>query len=508
MTAHNPKDIARADAFDSYYPCSTTNAYSSKRCHSKYNGFLSQDLGSLMILPVAGPTQPEAMCFFQDISIKHLNGIRPCESWRKTLMLFAQAVPPVRHAATALAMVHRKYLDRHSNGRVYQPYFLEDQLLDKTSLFHYNRAIQLLLKPEIGDSAEIIAVTLLVSYLFTCFDYLVGNDTQAVKHLRGGVELSRDIDNATLYNHTYHDTQPSGVHEIICQVTKQIRRLDMQTGMFLIDWTPANIEEPFVSHLATFDSTFCSVDQAADYLQILVAQVMRLRNTEQRMFQADTTPPFPSSLKNIVLGQLETWSSLFKTLLQRGGPSEPDLETNRLTSHLRLQHTVAWILLSCCGLGRELDYDDFLPQFQKCISLASEVAAAHQRYSGYSGSSRSSFTPEIGIIPILYIIGAKCRHPVVRREVVSILQRQSLQEASWDSIVIARVVERIVEVEEGAAGEGQTVPSMEQIPAWQRIEELSYTHIPKGHSAARLDIMYTLCGRDGIHTESLVIERI
>lgn len=150
-------------------------------------------------------------------------------------MLFSQTVPSVRHAATALAMDHRQYSDRYSNDRVYQPLFLEDQLLDKTSLFHYNRAVHLLLKPESGDSAEVIAVTLLVSYLFTCLDHLVGDDAQAVKHLRGGVELSRNIVNATIYNHTYHDSQPSGAHEIICQATKQIRRLDMQAGMFLID---------------------------------------------------------------------------------------------------------------------------------------------------------------------------------------------------------------------------------------------------------------------------------
>lgn len=146
-----------------------------------------------------------------------------------------------------------------------------------------------------------------------------------------------------------------------------------------------------------------------------------------------------------------------------------------------------------------MDYDNLLPQFQQCVALASDIAAHKQ----YSGSSRSTFTPEIGIIPILYITGAKCRHPIVRREVVDILQRQLIQEASWDSIVIARVVERIIEIEEGAAGEGQMVRLMEQIPAWQRIEELSYTYIPRGQPVARVDIMYGFCGQEGIHTESL-----
>jgi hypothetical protein len=441
------------------------------------------------------------MCFFKDISIKHLNEYRPCETWRKTLMLFSQTVPSVRHAATALAMIHRKYLDCHSNDRVYEPYFLKDKLLDKTSLLHYNRAIQLLLNPGSGDSAEITAVTLLVSYLFTCFDHLVGDDAQAVKHLRGGVELSRNIEKAS---YTYHDAQPSGFHAIISQVTRQIHRLDMQAGMFLVDWTPANIQEPFTSYLTLFDSSFWSLDEAADHLQILVSQVMWLRNTEQQTSPTGTTLPLSSSLKDTVRGQLKTWSSLFENLL-RSNSSESIFDTDRLVSLLRLQHTMAWILLSSHGPGGEMDYDIFLPQFQQCVGLASEVAAAHQRYAG---SSRSTFTPEIGIIPILYIIGAKCRHPIVRRKVLGILRRQLIREASWDSIATARVVERVIEIEEGVGGEEQRVQWMEKIPIWQRIEALSFTHVPKGQSAARLDIEYTFCGREGTHIESLVVERI
>jgi hypothetical protein len=443
------------------------------------------------------------MCFFKDISIKHLNEYRPCEPWRNTLMFLSQTVPSVRHAAIALALIHRNYLDRHSNSRVYQPPFLKERLPDKAPLLHYNRAIQLLLNPESGDSTKTIAVTLLVCYLFTCFDHLAGDDVQAVKHLRGGVALSRTIDSITLNNRTNDDAQSSDVYAIICQVTKQIRRLDMQAVMFLVDWTPANIQETSISHLALFNSTFESLDQAADHLQILVAQAIGLRNTEQQISPTGTMSPFSSPLKNIVLGQLKTWSSLFENFVQQTSPSESDFETDPLVSLLRLQHTIAWTLLSGYGPGREMDYDNFLPQFQQCVALASEVAAAHQRYSG---SSRSTFTPEIGFIPALYIIGVKCRHPNVRREVLSILRRQPIREANWDSISTAKIVERVIEIEEATTGEEQIVQFMEQVPVWQRIEALSYIHIQEGESAARLDITYTFCAQEGIHVESLIIQ--
>ncbi|GLI77341.1 hypothetical protein PoHVEF18_005630 [Penicillium ochrochloron] len=503
LSSYHKKIKDRVNSYNSDHACTTISAYESKPWHLKYHGLILQNLGSFMILPETRSTDAEAMCFFKDISIKHLNEYRPCEPWRNTLMFFSQTMPSVRHAAIALALIHRNYLDRHSNSRVYQPPFLKDRLSDKAPLLHYNRAIQLLLNPESGDSAKTIAVTLLVCYLFTCFDHLAGDNVQAVKHLRGGVALSRTIDSITLNNCTYDDAQSSDVYAIICQVTKQIRRLDMQAVTFLVDWTPADIQETFMSDLALVNSTFWSVDQAADHLQILVAQVIGLRNTEQQMSPTGTMSPLSSPLKNIVLGQLETWSSLFENFVQQTSPSESDSETNPLVSLLRLQHTIAWTLLSGYGPGREMDYDNFLPQFQQCVALAGEVAAAHQRYSG---SSRSTFTPEIGFIPALYIIGVKCRHPNVRREVLSILRRQPIREATWDSISTAKIVERVIEIEEGTAGEEQIVQSMEQIPIWQRIEALSYIHIPEGESAARLDITYTFCAQEGIHVESLIIQ--
>ncbi|KAI1746481.1 hypothetical protein F4782DRAFT_524332, partial [Xylaria castorea] len=489
---HNEK-ANRAESCDSYHPCTTISAYQPRQRHAKYEGLILQNLGPFMILPVTGSAQTEAMCFFEYISIKHLNEYHPCESWRKTLMFFSQTIPSVRYAAIALALIHR---------RVHQPQSLKDWLPEKAPLFYYNRAIQLLLNQEIGDSTETTAITLLVCYLFTCFDHLACNYVQAMKHLRGGVELSRNIDKAILDdNNKYDDAKTSGARTLICQITRQIRRLDMQAVTFLVDWTPADIQETLMPQLPPSDSAFKSFDQAADHLQILVARVMGLRNTEQQMPPPGEMPSPPSSLKNIVLGQLETWSSLFDNMLQQGSSYETDSETYPLISLLRLQHTIAWTLLSSYGSGREMDYDNFLPKFQQCVALAGDVAAAHERYSG---SLKPTFTPEVGIVPVLYIIGAKCRHPVVRREALSILRRQPIREAVWDSISAARVVERIIEIEEGGSEEGEMTQRMEQIAVWQRIEDLSWVHVVSGQFAPRLDIKYTFCAREGTHIESLV----
>ncbi|OTA04864.1 hypothetical protein A9Z42_0054550 [Trichoderma parareesei] len=437
------------------------------------------------------------MGFFEYISIKHLNEYRPSESWRRSLMFFSQTVPSVRYAAIALALANQNYLHRGFRDQLHQPPPSKDWLPDKVALFYYNRAIQLLLKHQSGDSEDTTAITLLVCYLFICFDHLAGNYAQAMKHLRGGVELSRNTQKAILDgNNAYDETKASGTHQLICQITRQIRRLDMQAVTFLVDWTPADIEDTAVSQLAHPNSAFQSLDQAADQLQSLIARVMRLRNNpEQQML--------PSSVKNSVLEQLETWSTLFENMLQQHGRSSDSEETvYPLITLLRLQYTIVWTYLSSSGPGRELEYDNFLTQFQQCVALAGDFAAVHERYSG---SLKPTFTPEIGMIPVLYIIGAKCRHPVVRREALNLLRRQPIREAVWDSVVVARVVERIMEIEEDGFEKWEMIQSMAQIPVWQRVEALSFAHVVDGQSAGRVDINYTFCTREGPHIESFIM---
>ncbi|SPJ72123.1 uncharacterized protein FTOL_01851 [Fusarium torulosum] len=370
------------------------------------------------------------MSFFDHVSIKHLNKYQPSnEQWHKTLMYFSQTVPSVRYAAVALSLLHRSYIHGSPTCDTTVQSSKTVRLMDKEApLLHYNMAIQHLLSQNLSghDTIERTAITLLVCYLFTCFDHLAGKDVQAMKHLRGGVELSRNLDKAMFTNSSSAD-----LRILISQVTTQIRRLDMQAVMFALDWTPAGIQEPSIWQLVPSDIAFQSPGQAVDSLQMLVAQAIRLRNTDGQMYPTGkiTSPDSHSSPKDILLDQLETWLGLFENMLQlQHHSSRTNSESNALITLLQLQHRIAWIFTHSYGPGREMEYDAYLPQFQQCVALARDVAVSHQ---DNLGSSNPTFTPEIGVLPVLYIIGAKCRHALLRREVLDILRRQSIREAAW-----------------------------------------------------------------------------
>ncbi|KAK7983273.1 hypothetical protein PG989_010675 [Apiospora arundinis] len=441
------------------------------------------------------PTQTEAMSFFELISIKSLNEYYPSESWRRTLMFFSQTVPSVRHAAVALALLHRSYHDGGSR---------QLSVSEQEPLFHYNKAIQLTLAQSSGDSVETMAITLLVCYLFMSFDNLAGNYFRALTHLQGGVELARNIPGTILGEVNASDGNAlSSNRMLLAHIVKQIRRLDMQAVAFMVRWTPNETQETVAARLSSSNGgAFASLSHAADDLQVLIARAMRLQWMAQEASFADGMPSNAS--KELVIEQLETWSRRFEEMLTQSSHRGYGTDTgnsSRLVILLRLQNTILWILVKSLGPGREMEYDKFLPEFQQCVAMADDVTAAHQLYAG---SSKPAFTPEVAILPVLYIIGAKCRDPAVRREVLRILRRQPLREAVWDNAFAARAVERIAEIEEGGVGKVRA-KIMEEIAVWQRIECVSWAQMVAGRSRARMELEYTFCKQEGKYTESIIV---
>ncbi|KAK0610830.1 hypothetical protein B0T14DRAFT_487311 [Immersiella caudata] len=465
-------------------------------------------LGPLLALPTAGPAQDETMHFFEHVSVLHVDEYYPSEPWRNTIMLFSQTAPPVRHAALALALMHRSY--RHQ---------AVSPSLEHSPLFHYNRAIQLLLQQPESNSPEATAITLLTCYLFICFDHLARNYVQAIKHLHGGVHLAQSITSASMGR---ANTSPA-IQVLISQLKREMRRLDLQAVTFLVDWKPLeflpaeDLDAPpslrprgsDLSWLPTHNGAFTSLDEAADALQPLVSKIMCLRNLEQQRqiticlpSEEDLTPsppppsPPPASQLQTLSRHLQTWSTLFENtlLLQKKSPPSPTF-----IPLLRLHHTLSHILLNThYSPEGEMSYDLYTPQFKHCLSLAKEVTTS-------GNQTAPILTPSVGTIPVLYIIAAKCRHPGLRREALGLLRRGvPVREAVWDGEIAARVVERVIEIEEGRGAQ----EDMEmEIQMWRRVEMMTWVHHPgEDGERKRLDLRYSFCGRERWFEEVIFME--
>jgi hypothetical protein len=106
-----------------------------------------------------------------------------------------------------------------------------------------------------------------------------------------------------------------------------------------------------------------------------------------------------------------------------------------------------------------------------------------------NGSIKQTFTLAHGIVTPLHMVCTRCRDPSIRRRALYILQTCNRKEGIWDSAQSALVAERVMQIEETAAGGFITDAS--QIPTQARIEQLETSFGP-GRKPGK--IMYTMNG--------------
>lgn len=94
-------------------------------------------------------------------------------------------------------------------------------------------------------------------------------------------------------------------------------------------------------------------------------------------------------------------------------------------------------------------YEDLKPQVEEMLALAENIIASCPG----SGTNKQaiSFCMDLGLNIPLYTMASQCRDSAIQRRVISLLRSTSRQEGLWNSFLVARVIERIMELEEDAA---------------------------------------------------------
>ena len=89
-------------------------------------------------------------------------------------------------------------------------------------------------------------------------------------------------------------------------------------------------------------------------------------------------------------------------------------------------------------------WDQWTDEFGEMVGFAEEAA---------DDGGRPRFYLEIGVLPALFFLCAKCRDPETRRRAIDLMARGRLQEGIWGSDMAARVARRVVALEGGLGGD-------------------------------------------------------
>lgn len=163
----------------------------------------------------------------------------------------------------------------------------------------------------------------------------------------------------------------------------------------------------------------------------------------------------------------ERWLVGFQAFLGIHGKSL-DSRGLQAARTLEISHSFGMICLNASTVNlfnNETVWDGFTEHFEHIVTLAALIVES-STCNKLTQKRGPDFTLDMNIVAPLYAVAHKCRHPVIRRKAVSLLYAAPRQEGVWDSILTARVAERLIGIEEAGLG---NVTHCEDVPDWARI---------------------------------------
>jgi hypothetical protein len=172
----------------------------------------------------------------------------------------------------------------------------------------------------------------------------------------------------------------------------------------------------------------------------------------------------------------DQWSMAFNAYIKINGSSLAETELKGVAM-LRIQQEIGFLSLQ---VGRtyfadQTLWDQFMPLFNRIVTLASEILDFGSKSRRYP-----TFSLDIGIVSPLYEVASRCRDPLIRRKAISLMKSRCMQEGVWNSILTAKVTERLVEIEEEGLG---VVKSCHDVPDWARLSFVAPMFDPAGRRA-------------------------
>ncbi|GAB7353860.1 hypothetical protein MBLNU459_g4220t2 [Dothideomycetes sp. NU459] len=246
-------------------------------------------------------------------------------------------------------------------------------------------------------------------------------------------------------------------------------------------------------------SAFTSVNDARAALEQLEEPVMRTLFSVLTEGVVETTDN-PATHRTAHLDALAAWTHALDAHDSARSASLSHAE--RQASHLlRAQQITLALAVTVDHTGVQQDvcmWDGLAPQLEQLVAHAEcalDMPAAtgsdsNSNSNSDCGSSRSGsssdgsgaadgarFFLDTGVLVPLYFAGSHSRDPVLRRRIIALCLASQRQEGMWNSLMVAKVLSRLMEIEERA------LDSDGRVPRWARITDVEVQLEPDSKSA-------------------------
>jgi hypothetical protein len=329
---------------------------------------------------------------------------------------------------------------------------------------------------------------LITCALFVCFEMFQNHHESALSQMSSGVYV--------YYNWQSRHHTPSllgNSSELTRQLGRVFGRLMLQTILFIdtkpLEWkfmTPA-----FTPDFPSIPPVFRSVDEARDCLDSCISSIYHRMMTSQ--FQGLEDPELitvPTSPRDV--DPLSEWLLAFRSFTTDNERNFSRRE-QKAGILIEIQHITASILASA-GAFNESVFDKFEGKFSQIIALGCRFLIFDTSESPLNSDLDQFPAFDMGILPHLYFVASRCRHPSLRRQGLYLLRRGPRQEGIWHRNMLANIADRIMSLEEIVC---ESVQNSTDIPTSARLSVINAT-IDSAQRKVTLHCCRQQIGEEGI----------
>jgi hypothetical protein len=378
--------------------------------------------------PTYLPKDPGVDFFHQKLAAQ-LDGQYDTEFWSRLVVQLSHTEPSIRHAVSAVSIIHQDIESslRHPTGYISaNPKAQQD----------WNAALRSL-ATRIEAQPDSSLVPLVCCLLFTCIEFLRGNDASSLLHVENGLKILASIRPNGVTTPDSVNARPYDdinlIEEHIVPVFSRLSILCTLASSLTPPLYPANAEEDG-PHADLGDSRrrlTKVIDLCVRFIYHVTAKAQESRlDVEDFLEQA--------KLRN----RLTTWRDELDELLARMQKAGKDVQRDAVNT-LLVQQKVLYIWLSICTSGGESAADTYFADFEGIIQMAEQIAEIRRETA-----SQRLLAFDLQVLGPLFCVTLKCRHPGLRRRALELLRTTPRKEGFWDAQHAYLTARRVIEVEE------------------------------------------------------------
>ncbi len=361
-------------------------------------------------------------------------GFLPADFWERHVLQVAYSEPAVRTATTALGALHRSWelltIDMTTSTTdstvTRASHLLESARFASLAVDFYSRALRL------GRAVQTTTSMLVLSLVLAAVSNFTGRWADSRMHIASGQRLLSQI------------RVNGGMTDETSCVADSLARLQLQGEAFSDDTAPYLYHDTdvFDEDLAKPQNmSFESLNESATHLYKMGGRIAVLaeRYTDKDLSAED------AAREREIAQQMKAWETSFGSYLNRLEPAEFQKQELALLA-IKLLHAQGRMWLRAGFSGPETRWDACLPHFERIIALSSTLLYRTRPLAP------SAVSVDMGLVMPLYVSASRCRHPALRRRLITLLHNSNRNEGMWNSFALTTAAMKIAMLEEEGLG--------------------------------------------------------